>query len=189
MKKLLALILTLAAILSAVRLDGTASALQEKVLRLHVLAASDSESDQQLKLAARDAVMEFLAPLLEDCISREEAVIIAEENLPALAQLAADASGQQATAYIAREDFPRREYGEFALPAGEYTALRIELEEGAGQNWWCVVFPPLCTALGDDDDDTLALFDEGEVRLISGSGKIIKFRIVEWFSALKKALI
>ena len=189
MKRLLAFILTLAAVLSTVQLDGTAAGLQEKVLRLHVLAASDSETDQRLKLAARDAVMEYLAPLLEGCESREEAVLIAEENLPALARAAANASGQPATAYIARGDFPRREYGEFALPAGEYTALRIELAEAAGQNWWCVVFPPLCTALSEEDDDTLALFDEGEVRLISGSGKIIRFRIIEWLSALKKTLI
>ncbi len=62
------------------------------------------------------------------------------------------------------------------------------LDGGAGENWWCVVFPPLCAA-EDEDDEALALFDEGEVRLISGSGKIIKFRIIEWFSALRKALI
>ena len=189
MKKLLAFILTLAAVLSTVQLDGAATGVQEKVLRLHVLAASDSETDQQLKLAARDAVLEFITPLLEACGSREEAVLIAEENLPMLARLAADASGQRATAYISRGDFPSREYGGFSLPAGEYTALRIELENGAGQNWWCVVFPPLCTALAEEDEDTFALFDEDETRLISGSGKIIKFRITQWLSALKKALI
>ena len=189
MKRLLAFILTLAAVLSTVSLEGTAAGLEEKVLRLHVLAASDSEDDQRLKLLARDAVMEYLSPLLADCGSREEAAAMAEEHLAQLARLAADAAGQCATACLVRENFPTREYGTFALPAGEYTALRIELNEGVGQNWWCVVFPPLCLAEAEEEDDALALFDEGEVRLISGSGKIIKFRIIEWFAAIKKAVI
>ncbi len=189
MKKLLAFILTLAAVLSTVELESTAEGLQEKVLRLHILAASDSAEDQRLKLQARDGIMEYLTPLLADCEGRSEAVSIAEENLQTIAQIAADATGQPACAAIVREDFTAREYEGFALPAGEYTSLRIELGEGDGRNWWCVVFPPLCTALAEEDGDAFALFDGREVRLITGSVRIIKFRIVEWLSALKKAII
>ena len=105
MKKLLAFILTLAAVLSTVRLETTAAGLPDKVLRLHVLAASDSETDQALKLRARDAVMAYLTPLLADCGSRSEAERITEANLQAIAQIAADAAGQRAAGSLARECF------------------------------------------------------------------------------------
>ena len=186
MKKLLAFILTLAAVLSTLRLETTAAALPEKLLRLHVLAASDSENDQALKLRARDAVMEYLTPLLDDCRSREEAERIAAEMLPALAQIAANAAGQRVSVALVREKFDMREYGGFALPAGEYSALRIELENGAGANWWCVVFPPLCAAVAEDDEDAFEIFDDDEKALITGSGRVIKFRLLEWISALRR---
>lgn len=186
MKKLLAFILTLAAVLSTVRLETTAAGLPDKVLRLHVLAASDSETDQALKLRARDAVMAYLTPLLADCGSRSEAERITEANLQAIAQIAADAAGQRAAVSLARESFTAREYDGFALPAGQYAALRIELEGGGGQNWWCVVFPPLCAALYEEDEDAFTLFDEDEKALITGSGRKIKFRLLEWLSALRQ---
>lgn len=184
MKKLLAFILTLAAVLSTVQLENTAAAVSEKVLRLHVRAASDSETDQELKLRARDAALEYLRPLLVDCRSQAEAAELAEANMPAIAAAAANASGQRAAVSLAREHFPDREYGDFALPAGEYLSLVIELEGGAGQNWWCVVFPPLCTALAEEDGDAFALFEEDEAELISGEGRVIKFRILEWLDAV-----
>ncbi len=185
MKKLLAFILTLAAVLSTVRMETTAAGLSEKLLRLHVLAASDSEADQALKLRARDAVMDYLTPLLADCESRREAERIAAENLPAIAQIAADASGQTASAGLVREGFGLREYDGFALPAGEYSALRIELEGGAGHNWWCVVFPPLCAAVAGEDEDAFDLLEDEEKTFITGSGRIIKFRLLEWLSVLR----
>ena len=100
-------------------------------------------------------------------------------ELNAIAEAAANASGQRASVSLAREDFTAREYEGFALPAGEYLSLRIELEGGAGRNWWCVVFPPLCTALAGEDEDAFALFDEEETELITGSGRVIKFRLLE----------
>ena len=185
MKKLLAFILTFAAVLSTVRMETTAAALPEKLLRLHILAASDSETDQALKLRARDAVTEYLTPLLADCKSRSEAERITAENLPNIAQIAADASGQRAAAGLVREDFSLREYEGFALPGGEYSALRIELEGGGGRNWWCVVFPPLCAALAAEDEETFEMLEEDEKALMTGSGRIIKFRILEWLSFLR----
>ena len=183
MKKLLAFILTFAA--SVAELGNTAGAVSEKVLRLHVMAASDSAEDQELKLLARDGVLEYLTPLLAGCGSQGEAAAVAEENLPAIARAAAEASGQRASVSLVREDFPAREYENVALPAGEYLALRIELEGGAGRNWWCVVFPPLCTALtAQDEEDAFAIFDEEEAELISGKGRVIKFRLLEWLKEL-----
>ena len=185
MKKLLAFILTLAAVLSTMRMETTAAGLPEKLLRLHVLAASDSEADQSLKLRARDAVMDYLTPLLAECQSRREAERITAENLPAIAQIAADASGQTASAGLVRECFGLREYDGFALPAGDYSSLRIELDGGAGRNWWCVVFPPLCAALTGEDENAFELLEEDEKALITGSGRIIKFRLLEWLSFLR----
>ena len=185
MTKLLAFILTLAAVLSTVRMETTAAGLPEKLLRLHVLAASDSEADQSLKLRARDAVMDYLTPLLAECQSRREAERIAAENLHAIAQIAADASGQTASAGLVRECFGLREYDGFALPAGDYSSLRIELDGGAGRNWWCVVFPPLCAALAGEDENAFELLEEDEKALITGSGRIIKFRLLEWLSFLR----
>ena len=184
MKKLLAFILTLAGVLSTVSMETTAAALPEKLLRLHVLAASDSEADQTLKLRARDEVMAYLTPLLSECKSRSEAERITAGNLPAIAQIAADASGQRAAVCLVREGFGLREYEGFALPAGEYSSLRIELDGGAGRNWWCVVFPPLCAALAEEDGDAFELLEDDEKALITGSGRVIKFRILEWLSFL-----
>ena len=78
-----------------------------------------------------------------------------------------------------------REYEGFALPAGEYSSLRIELDGGAGRNWWCVVFPPLCAALAEEDGDAFELLEDDEKALITGSGRVIKFRILEWLSFLR----
>lgn len=184
MKKILAFILTLTAVLSTLQLENTAGAVSEKVLRLHVLAASDSAEDQRLKLLARDAVLELLAPLQDTCADRAAAAGAIAALLPDIARAAADASGQTASACLVRDSFAAREYEGFALPAGEYTALRIELEGGGGQNWWCVVFPPLCTAMAEGGEDAFAIFDEDELSLITGSGRIIKFRLLEWLDRL-----
>ncbi len=184
MKKLLAFILSITAVLSLVRLEATADGLAENLLRLHVLAASDSEDDQSRKLLARDAVLDYLTPLLEGCGSLAEAREIAEAGLQTIAQAAADASGQTTAVSLSRESYPRRDYGGVALPAGSYLSLRIELESGAGRNWWCVVFPPLCAALSEDEEAAFALFDEEEAELISGSGREIKFRILEWLDRI-----
>lgn len=182
MKKMIAFLLTLAAVLSAAQLEDTARAVEGKVLRMHILAASDSAEDQALKLMARDAVLEYLAPLLADCSAQSEAQSVTEANLEGIAAAAAQASGQRATVGLVRENFPQREYDGFALPAGEYLALRIELEEGKGHNWWCVVFPPLCQAITEEDGDAFALFTGEETKLISGEGRVFKFRIIEWIN-------
>ena len=180
--------LSVLAALSCARWETAAEGVRDRVLRLHVQAASDGAADQQRKLEARDAVLAVLEPLLEDCASREEAAALVAPRLRELAQAAAAASGQAAEALLVKETFPEREYGAFALPAGEYEALRIRLDGGAGQNWWCVVFPPLCAALETGREQGFALFDEEEERLLFGGGRAVKFRFLEWIRRfLKKA--
>jgi len=116
-------------------------------VRLHIIANSDDPSDQLLKLAVRDKVVETLTPLLQNATNRTEAEAIVKENIPLLESIAtatvADA-GYGAKGFYGRYEFPDRTYGELFLPAGEYDALRLVLGKGEGKNWWCVLFPPLC---------------------------------------------
>ena len=180
---LLALCVTLCAGLWA---DRAERRLSDQVVRLHVVANSDSPEDQADKLRLRDRALALLAPLLADCGSRDEAVNIIlshQDELEALGDV---------SVRVAREYFPTRQYGTFSLPAGEYTALRLTIGDGAGQNWWCVVFPPLCTealAEGGASDVFLSL-DEESADLIAGSDREydLRFRIVEWWGELKEWL-
>ena len=187
--------LALAALLGA-RLDGAQGALADKVLRLHVLANSDSQADQALKLQVRDAVLEQAEGLLAGAESRAEAEALLAAHLPSLAAAGAEAVGAAGYGYpvtVSLEDncwFPTRVYEDFALPAGLYTALRVEIGSGAGQNWWCVVFPPLC--LGSVTETAVetaaqAGLTEREVALLSGGeGEYeIKFRAVELVERLR----
>ena len=187
--------LALAALLGA-RLDGAQGALADKVLRLHVLANSDSQADQALKLQVRDAVLEQAEGLLAGAESRAEAETLLAAHLPDLAAAGAAAVGAAGYGYpvaVSLEDgcwFPTRTYGDFALPAGRYTALRVEIGSGAGQNWWCVVFPPLCLgAVTETAPETAAQagLTEREVALISGGeGEYeIRFRAVELVERLR----
>lgn len=119
------------------------------LLRLHVVAASDSEVDQQTKLDVRDAVMEMLVPLLGDAHTLDEAREVVTALLPELEQSVGQtlsAAGQELPIRLelGRWEFPVRDYGRLTLPAGQYEAMRITLGEGSGSNWWCLLFPPLC---------------------------------------------
>lgn len=121
------------------------------LIRLHVLANSDSDEDQALKRAVRDAVIAALEPTLAQAESLEEAEGAIRGQLglmekTAAAVLRSHGKDHAVRAEFGRFQFPTRQYGSVLLPAGEYSALRVVLGEGAGQNWWCVLFPPLCFA-------------------------------------------
>lgn len=174
----------------------TQDQLADKVVRLHVLANSDSEEDQALKLRVRDRVLERATELLEQSADRQEAEALLRGNLLELENLAAEeiaAAGYDypVTAELTDTTFPTREYDDFTLPAGEYLALRIVIGEGAGQNWWCVVFPPLCTtASADVPASALAAgLTQEDVNLITEEpGYVLKFKTVELWERLRAAL-
>lgn len=122
---------------------------KNSLIRIHVLANSDSQTDQQLKLQVKDAVVRYLEPQLAQCHSIEESRQIIQNNLPQLEQTAKNTlqglnSNYAVTLQYGRFDFPVKYYGGFSLPAGNYEALRILIGEGKGHNWWCVLFPPMC---------------------------------------------
>ena len=174
----------------------TQDQLADKVVRLHVLANSDSEEDQALKLRVRDRVLERATELLEQSADRQEAEALLRGNLLELENLAAEeiaAAGYDypVTAELTDTTFPTRENDGFTLPAGEYLALRIVIGEGAGQNWWCVVFPPLCTtASADVPASALAAgLTQEDVNLITEEpGYVLKFKTVELWERLRAAL-
>ena len=170
----------------------TQDELADKVVRLHVLANSDSEEDQALKLRVRDAVLEQATAILEQSADRREAESrlrgqLLELERIAAKEIAAEGYDYPVTVNLENTDFPTKEYDGFTLPAGEYLALRVIIGEGKGQNWWCVVFPPLCTAASADVPAS-AGFSEEEVRLITeeSQGYVLKFKAVEWWETLKE---
>ena len=173
----------------------TQDELADKVVRLHVLANSDSEEDQALKLRVRDAVLEQATAILEQSADRREAESrlrgqLLELERIAAKEIAAEGYDYPVTVNLENTDFPTKEYDGFTLPAGEYLALRVIIGEGKGQNWWCVVFPPLCTA-ASADVPTSALaagFSEEEVGLITEEDQcyVLKFKAVEWWETLRE---
>ena len=173
--------------------DRTQQQLSDKVLRLHVLANSDSEADQALKRKVRDSVLETASAILADCPDRETAEQRLSAALPeiedaARARIAAEGGKQTVTAELRPTVFPTREYEDFTLPAGEYLALRVVLGEGEGHNWWCVVFPPLCAETTSSLSQTAmaAGLTEEEVALITESdGYQLKFKAVELWEKLR----
>ena len=173
----------------------THNELADKVLQLHVLANSDSEEDQALKLQVRDVVLERATVILEQSADRREAESrlrgqLLELERIAAKEIAAEGYDYPVTVNLENTDFPTKEYDGFTLPAGEYLALRVIIGEGKGRNWWCVVFPPLCTAASADVPASAlaAGFSEEEVRLITeeSQGYVLKFKAVEWWETLKE---
>ena len=159
----------------------------KSTIRLHVIANSDSEEDQAVKLKVRDAVLERISEY--DAKSKEEALLLIENDRELLAKIANDELKRNGFAdtvsiEIGKEAYPVRNYEGFSLPAGEYTSVRIIIGEGKGENWWCVLFPPLCTdyAVGYDDEAYIDVgLSKDQYSLITGtSGEYqIKFKLLE----------
>lgn len=169
--------------------------LADKVVRLHILANSDSEEDQALKLQVRDAVLERAEEILERTHDRSAAEEDLREALPELREIALETVAAQGydydvTAELTDAAFPTREYDGFTLPAGEYLALRLVIGAGEGHNWWCVVFPPLCAQTTTDVAQTAmaAGLDGGDVRLLTeeSRGYVLKFKSIELWESLRQ---
>ncbi len=165
------------------------------LLRLHILANSDSEADQELKLAVRDKIIDETAALFKDAQSADDAARIAEENAALIQKIASDEITSRGFDYpvsvsLENTRFPTKEYGKITLPRGEYRALRVLIGDANGKNWWCVMYPPLCFTNGvldvsDESCETLrsAVGEEDYKLITSDEPQIkIKFKIVELLS-------
>lgn len=187
-----ALLVTLsAALCTGLWARSQQQALSRELIRLHVIAQSDTEEDQQLKLRVRDKTLMWLSPLLDKAENVQDAKEIIKEQLPYLevaAQREIDKTGLSygASAVIENERYPTREYEDFALPAGDYVSLKITLGEGEGKNWWCVVFPPLCMAAVSEQEAFSELSEESAELISAQNGEyVLKFRIVEFFENIR----
>ncbi|MBO5324446.1 MAG: stage II sporulation protein R [Oscillospiraceae bacterium] len=165
MRKIAKLLLTsllLLAILWAVDVYHDRQTLSNNLIRLHVVANSDSREDQTVKLLVRDAVTQYVNENLSDITDKDVAMTFLQQHIPELTETANQAlaevgSSHRAEITLTREAFPKREYDTFSLPAGVYESLRIRIGDAEGKNWWCVVFPSLCfQAVGEDFTDTAA---------------------------------
>lgn len=194
----LALLLALAVtILWGAASLGQQEELGRKVIRLHVIANSDSPEDQALKLRVRDRVLARAQEILEQSADMEQAEQALTAALPELTRearetLAAEGCAQPVQARLEPAEFPTKDYDGFSLPAGKYLALRVIIGQGAGQNWWCVVFPPLCTTAACDFQETAVSGGLGEedLSLITeeDGGYVLRFRAVELWEGLRQWL-
>ena len=194
----LALLLALAVtILWGAASLGQQEELGRKVIRLHVIANSDSPEDQALKLRVRDRVLARAQEILEQSADMKQAEQALTAALPELTRearetLAAEGCAQPVQAQLEPAEFPTKDYDGFSLPAGKYLALRVIIGQGAGQNWWCVVFPSLCTAAACQWQDAgrAAGLEEDDLSLMAeeDAGYELRFRSVELWEMLRQWL-
>ena len=166
-------------------------ALASKLIRIHVLAASDSAEDQAVKLQVRDAVLRQLSELTEHCADRKDAAAVMISHADLLGKTAANTAGRQVSLQLSPESYGTRHYETFSLPAGEYLSLQIRIGEGNGKNWWCVAFPMVCMAATAEELEAAAVsagIDGGELRLMTGEETDIEVRfiVLEWLASLKE---
>lgn len=176
--------------------------ISNNVFRLHVIANSDSSEDQELKYKVRDALLEYMDQISNKSTSKEEIISLMEQNKDTLYNIAKKVIEENGYDYsvnisIGNFEFPTKTYGDISLPAGYYDALKVEIGEASGQNWWCVMFPPLCfvdvtTGIVPEESKEILkenLTDE-EYELISdteSSDIKIKFGLIEWFKSISFA--
>lgn len=176
--------------------DAVSNDLSSSVLRLHVIANSDSVEDQNLKYIVRDNVLAYMNELCSNVSTKEEAISIVSSHLEDFKQVAQDtitSNGLDDTVSVelGNFDFPTKTYGDISLPSGFYDALRIKIGVASGQNWWCVMFPPLCFVdvssgiVPDSSKEQMkSKLSEEEFSLISSDDMDFKFKLVEFFQNL-----
>lgn len=173
--------------------NAVSTDISNSVFRLHVIANSDSVEDQNLKYIVRDSVLEYMNEIAKDATSKEEIIALIDEHKDDFYDVAINTIREQGYDYdvninIGNFEFPTKTYGDISLPAGFYDALRIEIGDACGKNWWCVMFPPLCfvdVTSGVVDEDSKELMQENlteeEYSVISDDSTEfkLKFKLIE----------
>ena len=191
------ILLSLFILVSAISyVDAVSNNIADSVFRLHVIANSNSKEDQELKLKVRDELLSYMNIISKDSTSKQEAMQIANEHKEEFTQIVEKVIKENGYNYtvnvqIGKADFPTKYYGDITLPAGTYDALKVQVGEAKGQNWWCVMFPPLCfvdvsTGIVPDNSkqELKQSLDNEEYDLISKTDNneiSFKFKIVELF--------
>ena len=181
------------------------SNLSDSVFRLHIIANSDSSADQELKLKVRDKIIEYMNTLTSNSSDKKDVISIVNNHLDSFKEIALNTIKENGYNYdvnieIGNFNFPTKTYGDISFPAGNYDALKIEIGDAIGQNWWCVLFPPLCFVnsstgvVPDDSKNTLKENINSEsYEIISEGNKSkntsdikIKFKIIEFLNNFNK---
>lgn len=177
--------------------ENISTDLSNNLFRLHVIANSDLDEDQNLKYIVRDSLLNYMNDICKDCKTKQEAMEIAKNNLNNFEEIALKTIKENGYNYnvsvkIGNFEFPTKTYGDISLPAGFYDALRVEIGEAKGQNWWCVMFPPLCfvdISTGVVPNESKELMEENlteeEFALVSDNSNEeikFKFKLLEFFA-------
>ncbi len=168
----------------------TAQQIEDQTLRLHILANSDSEGDQAVKLAVRDALLEGTGDLFTTSHSSEQAILTANSHIPLIESIAQQTLAEHGfddtvNVYTTNMFFNTTAYEDFTMPAGYYDAVRIEIGEAEGENWWCVLFPPLCIPSSQGETTVEEMFNEDQLDLIE-SEYDIRFKSLEIIETIFK---
>lgn len=174
--------------------DASCEQLRQNVLRLHIIANSDSAEDQALKLEIRDKLLDLSPELFSESSDIESAIVAAKTKTDDIKALAEEVVSEYGYDYdvevlVGKSYFNTREYEDFTLPAGEYDSLIIRLGKAAGKNWWCVIYPELCLPAAADKAELSSVVDEESARIAEESERyIMRFKIVEIYEEIKKSL-
>ena len=187
----LATALIFSVLLSFSGFDAKCHEIENEILRLHVIANSDKENDQALKLKVRDEVLRMEAKLWKTAENKTQAMDIVKEHIDEIEDAAQEIVRENGYNYPVNATltncyFPTREYENFTLPAGNYDALRITIGEAKGKNWWCVLFPEIC--LGAATDFSGVLSKESENIVSNPSDFQVKFKVVELYRGVKEKI-
>lgn len=179
----IALLLTF--VVAVIPFINSSKELSEDVMRVHILANSDSAADQSLKLAVRDRVLEQCSDYFEDCENKYQAMRVTEEHLAEIERLAESEIRRHGFDYpvkaqVGQAYFNTRYYDKFTIPAGWYDSLRLTIGDGGGQNWWCVMYPTLCVGAATEDTMKEELSD-GEYRVVTSDKLDFRFKLVEYW--------
>lgn len=180
----------LVVIYSLIPFQAQCGNISNDVFRLHILANSDSNYDQSVKLKVRDRVLEYSKSLFESASSKEEAESLISQNLDDITRVAQNelqnlGCDKTVKAEIKKMYFTTRYYDSYTLPSGMYDALRITIGSGKGHNWWCVMYPSICvSAASEQDEKAKQALDDGEYDIIKNEKYSYKFKVVELFEKL-----
>jgi len=193
-KRTMIFLVMISIILGIVALYKDFQYIKKNVIRLHVVANSDAPQDQSLKLQVKDYVVEKLQPIISEFYNKDQAEKYIKENLSFIKQISQDAlaafgSNESISVTFGKEAFDTRVYDTFSLPSGIYDSLRIEIGDGEGKNWWCVIFPSLCLPATANDFKTVSTssgFSDGLTNTLQRSdGYEIRFFILDCFGKLE----
>ena len=176
----------LTVIFSMIPFSAQCKNVSDNVFRLHILANSDSETDQNLKLCVRDKVLEYTECLYKNADNLQNAEQLTKESLQDIANVAQrevldNGYSYQVKAEVRKIHFDTRCYENVTMPSGDYEALRITIGEGKGHNWWCVMYPSLCVGAATNYEELKDKTTDNEYKMMTDGGYDVQFKVVEYF--------